>query len=283
MAESTETTAGSRRRPAKHVSPEKRFYFPVPNIVLELGLTPYELALYCAIRRTTDESGRCFRSGDSLARLCGMSTGTVSAAKWKLARPFAMLGSKPLIRITLRPSRHGGKPCHHITPMDIWSENVRFFRPTPSPAEEPNEIATSPDDLATSSDETKNTPLRKIREEAPPSYSPSSRENTSEGRAEEISYFWRFVCQIFKRPLEREPSRSEIKLMKHWLPVPADEYELVEWWYGLSTKGCDYKEGIGFHLRRRPSSVRSLLRVWSSVNDVARGFRREFEEKGYLL
>lgn len=80
--------------PQKNSSMTRRFYFQMPNIVLELGLSPHQLALYCAIRRTADESGRCFRSGANLARLCGMSTGSVSAAKQRLAQPFALLGSK---------------------------------------------------------------------------------------------------------------------------------------------------------------------------------------------
>ena len=282
MAESTKATTGNRKRPAKHLSPERRFYFQVPNIVLDLGLTPHELALYCAIRRTTDESGRCFRSGANLARMCRMSTGTVSAVKRQLIRPHWMLGFKPLIRITLRPSAHGGKPCHHITPINIWPENERHFQLATSRGEEADEVATSPDDFATSADEAKKTPLRKIKEENATPSNPSSREDEREPREEEISDLWRFVCTLFNRPLERSPTRRDIQLIKQLLPIPPEEYELVAWWYGLSDRGLGYKEGAGFHLRRRPTSVHSLLSNWSSLNDVARGFRRQFEERGFL-
>jgi hypothetical protein len=203
-------------------------------------------------------------------------------AKQKLALPFAMLGMKPLIRITLRSSPHGGKPCHHITLVGIWPENERFFKPPPSPDEQADEVATSPDDLATSADETKKTPLRTTKEEKGTLSNPSSREDERDPPQEEISDLWRFVCTLFNRPSERSPTPTDIKLMKQLLPVPRDEYELVEWWYGLSERDHGYKEGAGFHLRRRPTSVRNLLKNWSSLNDVARGFRHRFEERGFL-
>jgi hypothetical protein len=283
MDASTETTAGNRRRPAKQVSPKRRFYFQVPNIVFDLGLSPYELALYCAIRRTTDESEPCFRSGSNLARLCRMSAGKVSTAKQKLALPFPMLGMKPLIQISSQPSPHGGKPCHHISLVDIWPENTRFFRPAPSPGEEPDEVATSPDDLATSSDETKKTPLRKIKEEEETPSNPSSREEERESPQEEIFYLWRFVCKIFKREDNRAPSPQQMLLIRRLLPVPPNEYELIDWWFGLNPRDYHFTTGIGFQLRRKPRSVTGLLRAWGDMNDLARPFRKEFLLKNYMI
>jgi hypothetical protein len=107
----------------------RRFYFRVPNIVFELGLTPYEFALYSAIRRTAGEEGACFRSGKNLALMCRMSTGQISRCKTRLAAPFEKLGGKPLIWIVEQPSKHGGKPYHEIRPTDIWDDNDEYFSP----------------------------------------------------------------------------------------------------------------------------------------------------------
>src|SRR3954454_1719012 len=97
------TQKGTAVRTHRHV---QRFFVRVPNIVFELGLSPYELSLYCAIRRTTGDDGICFRSGRTLAFMCGMSSGQVSRCKKRLATPFENLGGKPLIRIVKRPSFH---------------------------------------------------------------------------------------------------------------------------------------------------------------------------------
>jgi hypothetical protein len=107
----------------------RRFFFLVPNIVCHLGLTPYEFAVYGAIRRTAGEEGTCFMSGKTLALLCRMSTGQVSRCKTRLAAPFEKLGGKPLIWIVKQPSPHGGKPYHDIRVVDIWDDNDQYFSP----------------------------------------------------------------------------------------------------------------------------------------------------------
>jgi hypothetical protein len=107
----------------------RRFFFRVPNIVCHLGLTPYEFAVYGAIRRTAGEKGTCFMSGKTLALLCRMSTGQVSRCKTRLAAPFEKLGGKPLIWIVKQPSKHGGKPYHEIRVVDIWDDNDQYFSP----------------------------------------------------------------------------------------------------------------------------------------------------------
>src|SRR5262245_35045085 len=112
------------------VSSRRRFFTLVPNIVFELGLTPYALSLYFTIRRTAGESGECFRSGNNLARMCGMSTGMVSKAKHQLARPRSKLGGKALICIKQAPAVHGGKARHCIKIIDIWSINKTYYERT---------------------------------------------------------------------------------------------------------------------------------------------------------
>ena len=259
----------------------QRFFFRVPNIVLELGLTPYEFALYCAIRRTAGDDGVCFRSGVTLARLCRMSTGQVSHCKKRLQTPDEKLAGKPLIGVVERPSRHGGKAYHEIRVVDIWEENEKHFSGCQSPSPSTDELATSEGEVATTVPETKKTPKRKLLEEEPPSLSPSSREIEREALSE-ISEFWSFLCTLFGRTDGRGPTKTDKKQMIHWLPIPVEEYKLVKWWMGMDNRGYDWKEGIGFYLRRRPQSISALLKNWSAVNDVARHHWKRQCEMGIL-
>ena len=255
----------------------RRFFFQVPNIVFELGLTPYEFALYSAIRRTAGEEGICFRSGGNLAFLCRMSTGQVSRCKTRLAAPFEKLGGKPLIRIVKRPSPHGGKPYHRIRVVDIWDDNDEYFCPRQSPPTSGGELGTSANEIATSPVELKKTLKRKIIEEGGPSVSPSSRENETAP----LSEFWNFLCTIFGRPTGRGPTRNELRSLRHWLPVSDEDYTLIKWWMAIEGT-YDTRVGIGFHLLRRPRSVRSLLQNWGDVCDVARSYRKKYERDGHF-
>jgi hypothetical protein len=259
----------------------QRFFFRVPNIVFELGLSPYELSLYSAIRRTAGDEGICFRSGLTLARLCRMSSGQVSRCKKRLTASFEKLGGKPLIQIVERPSTHGGKPYHEISVVNIWDDNDRYFSVCRSAPTSGRELATSSDQVATSPIETKKTLKRKIKEEEPPSLSPSSRE-TAKVTLADLSHFWNFLCTIFERTDNRGPTRAEKKLMNHWLPIPREEYDVIEWWMGLEERGYDHRSPVGFLLHRRPRSVRSLLQHWGDVNDIARHYRKTYESRGYL-
>jgi hypothetical protein len=283
MAESTKTTTNRTALAAavrtRHHA--QRFFFRVPNIVFELDLSPYEFSLYSAIRRTTGDDGVCFRSGAGLARLCEMSSGQVSRCKKRLAAPFEKLQGKPFIRIVKRPSPHGGKPYHEITVVDIWGDNDRYFSPAPLAPRLDQELATSADEVATSARETKKTSERIIPEEQPPSLSPSKREITREADSD-LSEFWDFVCTVFGRTHSRKPTKSESKLMLHWIPIPPEEYKRVKWWIGLEQRGYDSRAGIGFDLLRRPKSVRSLLQNWTAVDDVARHYWNKCERNGHF-
>lgn len=254
----------------------RRFFFRVPNIVFDLDLTPFEFALYSAIRRTAGEEGTCFRSGKNLASLCRMSTSQVSVCKTRLEAPIEKLGGKPLIQIVKRPSPHGGKPYDEIRVVDIWDENEECFSPRQSPPTSGRELGTSANEIATSPVEPKKTLRRKIIEEGAPSVSPSSRETETA-----LSEFWNFLCTIFGRTHHRGPTRNELRSMRHWLPVSDEEYRLIEWWMDLENEYVT-STGIGFHLLRRPRSVSSLLRNWGDVCDVARSYSKKYDRDGHF-
>jgi hypothetical protein len=149
----------------------RKYRTELPNIVFLLGLTPYELALYVLLKKTTGTDGVCWKSTQTLADETKMSVGMVSKAKSALAKAKKILKGKSLIFIKSIPNPRGGKPYQHITLTDIWPENMAFF----SKATSSHERASSPDEIATSPGEIKKEP----REERTPEESNSARPSGS--------------------------------------------------------------------------------------------------------
>jgi Helix-turn-helix domain len=139
----------------------KRYFAEIPNIVFTLGLSPYELALYCHLKKTAGAEGECWKTTETLASETRMSAGMVSKAKISLQSPRPELGGKPLIVLRESPNPKGGKPLHHISVVDVWPENVsRFARPTSRDevANSPHELASSYSEIASSPHELKKKP-----------------------------------------------------------------------------------------------------------------------------
>ena len=101
----------------------RKYFAAIPNIVFTLGLNPYELVLYCYLKKVAGESGTCWKSTATIARDLPMGAGTVSRTKGSLAAPRAALNGKALISITAK-MLNGGHPSHAITITDIWPENM---------------------------------------------------------------------------------------------------------------------------------------------------------------
>jgi len=99
---------------------DRKYYTVIPNIIDDMGLTPYERALYWHLKRVAGENGKCWKSTPELAKHLRMSTGKVSETK-------AALQKKGLIEITQQPTPHGGRPMHIITIKDVWPENVARY------------------------------------------------------------------------------------------------------------------------------------------------------------
>lgn len=105
----------------------RKYRTEIPNIIYSLGLTPFELALYNALKRTAGQNGTSRKSTPTLAKESGMSPGMVSKAKVGLAKPRPLLGNKPLIVINKEKNRNGGKAKDMIDIVDIWRENMAYF------------------------------------------------------------------------------------------------------------------------------------------------------------
>lgn len=109
----------------------RKYWAQVPNIVCDIGLKAFELALYLQIKRAAgaDDNGKCTKSARTLAKDSGMSVTLVAKAKETLQKPQPEISNKPLIVITEKLNPKGGKPYHEITLTDIWPENINRYTP----------------------------------------------------------------------------------------------------------------------------------------------------------
>jgi hypothetical protein len=147
---------------------DKKYFYLMPNIVNERGLSVHAFRLYCEIKRTTGEGGVCYKSTRNLAEICMMAVGTVTKAKKELVE-------KGLIRITkehLNGKKGSLAPNDIIEIVNIWDENMGAYLPRSlderetksprSPDERENTFPRSPHERPRSPDERKKTPLRRI-------------------------------------------------------------------------------------------------------------------------
>jgi hypothetical protein len=98
---------------------ERKFFALIPNLIDDLELSPYAVRLYLHIKRRTGEvpGGVCFETSSNIAKICKMSTGSVSKAKKELK-------AAGLISIAQRKRGHGEFDGHDITINDIWEQNI---------------------------------------------------------------------------------------------------------------------------------------------------------------
>lgn len=95
----------------------RKYRTEIPNIVLEMGLTPDALALYIHLKRTAGQDDECRKGTRRLSQDTGISTGRISEAR-------AELEEHKLINVE-RP-KNPSKPIV-VTIVDVWEENFRHF------------------------------------------------------------------------------------------------------------------------------------------------------------
>jgi len=94
----------------------RQYYFQVPNMIDDLGLSIFAFRLYGHLKRVAGDEGICYQSTRTLANSCKMSTASVSRAK----RELIYYG---LINIDEHKTKHGGRDYHQITIINIWNRN----------------------------------------------------------------------------------------------------------------------------------------------------------------
>ena len=62
----------------------RQYYFQVPNMIDDLGLSIFAFRLYGHLKRVAGDEGICYQSTRTLANNCKMSTASVSRAKREL-------------------------------------------------------------------------------------------------------------------------------------------------------------------------------------------------------
>jgi hypothetical protein len=101
-------------------TPDRRYFTAIPNLLDEMGLTPYAVRLYLRLKRRAGDKGQCWENTKHLAEGCNMSKSQVSRSK-------AELEIAGLITIKKRSLAHGHFPGHIITIVNIWKDNVDYY------------------------------------------------------------------------------------------------------------------------------------------------------------
>jgi hypothetical protein len=105
----------------------KKYRTEIPNMIFDIGLTPYEVALYGHLKRVcgAEKGGKCWKSVSTLSRETGMSAGRVSEARTELAR-------RGLIYMT-QPKGPGTSVT--VTIVDIWPQNMMRYSAERNPSQ----------------------------------------------------------------------------------------------------------------------------------------------------
>lgn len=107
---------------------DPRYYWTqIPNIVFDIGLSAYEILLYCHLKRIAGDYGKCFKSTRTLSKECGVSPAVIVRTKMLLTASRPDLNGKPLIKIKELSNPSGGKDYHEITITDIWKANTNRY------------------------------------------------------------------------------------------------------------------------------------------------------------
>ena len=97
-------------------------YFPMPNIIFQLGLSPQEIAIYAYLMCIEDrKTYQCHPSYASIGEACGLSVNTVRKYVDSLARK-GFIATEPT-KVKTRDGRsHNGSLCYTILPTEPLEE-----------------------------------------------------------------------------------------------------------------------------------------------------------------
>lgn len=104
----------------QEVAAQHRYRTEIPNVILDMGLDPYEYKGYSIFKRTAGDKGVCFKSNDTLCHEIGCQKPKLIAIKKSLA-------AKGLITITKRKNEKGYCIPDLIHMVDIWDKNIDFI------------------------------------------------------------------------------------------------------------------------------------------------------------
>ncbi len=109
------------------LSSNHTFRTELPNILFEIGLHPILIGVYAALKRCAGDYGKCTKSIKTLCSQLQISKNTLKGWINKLCEINPIL-KKPLIISQERRSEHGDSDTHCISIIDIWSDNLSYFK-----------------------------------------------------------------------------------------------------------------------------------------------------------
>ena len=99
-----------KREPLKH-------FFPVPNEIFILGLSPGEIAVYCYLLRTEDrQTFQCYPSYEAIGKAVGVSKNTVAKYVRSLEEK-GLIRTEPSTIITKDGRMRNGSLIYTIRPI----------------------------------------------------------------------------------------------------------------------------------------------------------------------
>lgn len=107
---------------------DHHFRTEIPNIVYELGLSPYEMMAYNVIKRTCSDGGACWKRNSVISVECCMGETKFRDCLKVLSSPFKKLNGKSLIRVEQRKKEDGSPDTNLVVVVNIWRENGDYFR-----------------------------------------------------------------------------------------------------------------------------------------------------------
>jgi hypothetical protein len=110
-----------RKVSAEDKSGDRTYFTLIPNMLYEIGLTPYDRDLYHFYKKVAGEAGECWMEFRSISKQTGMSPAQVSNSRKALI-------AKGLIECTKRKHGESGWATWHIIVKDVWAENITICK-----------------------------------------------------------------------------------------------------------------------------------------------------------
>jgi hypothetical protein len=106
---------------------DHNFFTQIPNIIKELELDPFQIAVYFYLKSIAGEHGKCFYSIPNLAKNFRISERKLQMVLNELSQPFEKLENLPLIKIFNRKNENGSPSSNIIEIVSIWHINGNHF------------------------------------------------------------------------------------------------------------------------------------------------------------
>jgi hypothetical protein len=220
-------------------SGDPKYYIMVPQIVLALCDTPYEYALWSAIKCIAGESGECFLATDDLAAMAMMSTGKCSQSRKSLIDKGLLIGS-------IRKDPGYPQPVWHLTIPNLWSANREWREENPSLLDRielkkeqkkslhhvkpsPREEGPSPREEGPSPDETKKNQKEEPKEEPRPSPKKYTNQQLLFGQLAKIC---KISIDLMTKDQEAALDQAAHRLDQSGI-TPNEVAQFGVWWYTI--------------------------------------------------